>query len=81
MRCLNTNTRLSLVRELHQNGCYLFQFCRYAALAAGIGYGSVRLSSLTRKEVKIQEVDDAIRARRDARLVAEKEAQSKGEFD
>ena len=59
---------------------FVLQFGRYAALITGFGYGSMRYGQLARKEKVIQEEENAIRARRDARLSAERKAAENGRF-
>ncbi|XP_067928960.1 uncharacterized protein [Watersipora subatra] len=54
---------------------------RFVALTAGIIYGSYRFASLQKKELEIQKQENEIRARRDVRLAAEKEANMKVEMN
>ncbi|KAF6022970.1 hypothetical protein EB796_018726 [Bugula neritina] len=54
---------------------------RYVMLGLGILYGSWQMKRLSKKEVEIQKVEDAIRAKRDARLAKEAEANMKVEMN
>merc|ERR1712244_113100 len=47
---------------------------RYAALITGFFYGKAHLQTLTKQEEGIQEHENKLRAARDARLKAEKDA-------
>ncbi|XP_025093954.1 ATP synthase subunit e, mitochondrial-like [Pomacea canaliculata] len=59
----------------------LIRFGRYTALLAGFMYGASNLKRLTRKEEKIQEHENKLRAIRNAKHQAEKEKLAKLEMD
>lgn len=53
----------------------LIRFGRYAALISGFLYGSWHYRSLAKKEERIQEHENKIKAIRNAKIKAEKERQ------
>ncbi|GLV31683.1 ATP synthase subunit E [Carabus blaptoides fortunei] len=50
----------------------LIKFGRWSFLIAGILYGAAHQSRLSKREVKIREVEDAQKAIRDAKIAEEK---------